>query len=218
MTESVRIGFADDHPMLLRGIVSLFRDDELYSIVGTAVSADTAVDLVRNHRPDVMVLDLSMPGEVFASITQMTLLSPETRVVIFTAYSSIDAALKALEAGAIGFVLKDSESDELFDAVTAAMAGDMYVTKQYAVQVMTGLRDLHRRNGKLERVHLSPRERQIVALLAQARTNREIADALQISERTVKSYMSDLMSKLQARNRVEVAVVAQRILESEHSS
>ena len=218
MTEGVRIGFADDHPMLLRGIVSLFRDDELYSIVGTAVSADTAVDLVRNHRPDVMVLDLSMPGEVFASITQMTLLSPETRVVIFTAYSSIDAALKALEAGAIGFVLKDSESDELFDAVTAAMAGDMYVTKQYAVQVMTGLRDLHRRNGKLERVHLSPRERQIVALLAQARTNREIADALQISERTVKSYMSDLMSKLQARNRVEVAVVAQRILESEHSS
>ena len=218
MTESVRIGFADDHPMLLRGIVSLFQDDELYSIVGTAVSADTAVDLVRNHRPDVMVLDLSMPGEVFASITQMTLLSPETRVVIFTAYSSIDAALKALEAGAIGFVLKDSESDELFDAVTAAMAGDMYVTKQYAVQVMTGLRDLHRRNGKLERVHLSPRERQIVALLAQARTNREIADALQISERTVKSYMSDLMSKLQARNRVEVAVVAQRILESERSS
>lgn len=214
MASPLTIAFADDHPLLLRGIMNLFEDDPAYSVVGKADCANTALDLVRRHVPDVVVMDLSMPGDIFQTISEMAAQFP-TRIVIFTAYSSIDAALKALEAGAVGFVLKDSDSEELFDAVSTVSAGEMYITKQYALQVMNGLRERAKRDSSKGKVRLSPRERQIARLLAEARTNREIAEALQISERTVKSYMSALMAKLKARNRVEVAMAAREYVELE---
>lgn len=213
MPDPLTIAFADDHPMLLRGIMSLFEDDPAYRVVGKAECANTALDLVRLNAPDVMVMDLSMPGDIFRTISGISDQFPNTSIVIFTAYSSIDAALKALEAGAVGFVLKDSDCEELFDAVAAVSRGDIYITKQYAVQVMNGLRDRSRRVSPVAAVRLSPREKQIVGLLVQARTNREIAQELDISERTVKSYMSALMSKLKARNRVEVAMAARQVEE-----
>ena len=217
MADPITIAFADDHPMLLRGIMNLFEDDPAYHVVGKAECANTAMDLVRQHVPDVIIMDLSMPGDIFETISEMAEQYPQTRIVIFTAYSSIDAALKALDAGAVGFVLKDSDCEELFDAVAAVSAGDLYITKQYAVQVMNGLRDRGRRDSSKESVRLSPREKQIVGFLLQARTNREIAEKLAISERTVKSYMSALMAKLKARNRVEVAVAARQYAERERS-
>lgn len=210
MANPLTIAFADDHPLLLRGIMNLFEDDPGYRVVGKADCANTALELVARHVPDVIIMDLSMPGDIFETISEMARRFPTTSIVIFTAYSSIDAALKALEAGAVGFVLKDSDSEELFDAVSAVSAGEMYITKQYALQVMNGLRARAKRDSSKDDVRLSPRERQIVRLLVDARTNREIAEALQISERTVKSYMSTLMGKLKARNRVEVAIAARR--------
>jgi DNA-binding NarL/FixJ family response regulator len=113
-------------------------------------------------------------------------------------------------------VLKDSDCEELFDAVAAVSTGEMYITKQYAVQVMNGLRERSRRDSSSD-VRLSPREKQIVGFLMQARTNREIAEQLAISERTVKGYMSALMTKLKARNRVEVAIAARQQEERERS-
>lgn len=214
MASPLTIAFADDHPLLLRGIMNLFEDDPAYRVVGKADCANTALDLVRRHVPDVVVMDLSMPGDIFQTISEMAAQFP-TRIVIFTAYSSIDAALKALEAGAVGFVLKDSDSEELFDAVSAVSAGEMYITKQFALQVMNGLRERSKRDSSKGKVKLSPRELQIARLLAEARTNREIADALEISEQTVKSYMSALMAKLKARNRVEVAMAAHKYVEAE---
>lgn len=215
MAGPLTIAFADDHPMLLRGIMNLFEDDPGYVVIGKAECANSAMELVRQHGPDVIVMDLSMPGDIFESIAAMTEHFPQTKIVIFTAYSSIDAALRALDAGAVGFVLKDSDCEELFDAVSAVSRGEMYITKQYAVQVMNGLRDRSRRDSLSERVRLSPREQQIVGFLAQARTNREIAELLAISERTVKSYMSALMTKLKARNRVEIAIAARQYEEQE---
>lgn len=198
--------------------MGLFDDDPGYRVVGKAECANTAIDLVREHIPDVMIMDLSMPGDIFSTISEMADQFPQTRIVIFTAYSSIDAALKALDAGAVGFVLKDSDCEELFDAVAAVSTGQIYITKQYAVQVMNGLRERGRRGGPAVAVRLSPREKQVVGLLSQARTNREIAEELHLSERTVKSYMSALMAKLKARNRVEVAVAARQLEEGEVQS
>lgn len=214
MADPLTIAFADDHPLLLRGIVNLFEDDPGYQVVGKADDASSALELVRQQVPDVMVMDLSMPGDIFQTIAEVAAGFP-TRIIIFTAYSSIDAALKALEAGAIGFVLKDSDSEELFDAVSAVSAGEMYITKQYALQVMNGLRNRAKHDTSKEIVRLSPRERQIARLLMDARTNREIAEALDLTERTVKSYMSGMMAKLKARNRVEVAMAARRYEELE---
>lgn len=201
--------------MLLRGIVTLFEGDPGYRVVGKAECANTALDLVLQSEPDVIVMDLSMPGDIFRTIAEMAASAPRTRIVIFTAFSSIDAALKALDAGATGFVLKGSPCEELFDAVAAVLGGQMYITRQYAAQVMNGLREKSRRESLSEAVRLSVREKQIVGQLLQARTNREIADELRISEKTVKHYMTGLMAKLKARNRVEVVIAARQNAEVE---
>lgn len=213
--QTVSIAFADDHPMLLKGIVTLFEGDPAYTVVGSGVCANSAFEIVKAHGPDIIVMDLSMPGDIFRVIERMAAEFPQTRIVIFTAFSSIESALKALDAGATGFVLKGSPCEELFEAVCAVLDGQMYITRQYASQVMSGLREKNRRDHLREAVRLSIREKQIVGQLLQARTNREIADELHISEKTVKHYMTGLMVKLKARNRVEVVIAARQNSENE---
>lgn len=210
MSQVIRIAFFDDHPMLLRGITSLFHDDARFQVVGSGETADAAFDLARTEQPDVMVMDLSMPGDIFATIGKIVAMAKNTRIIIFTAFSSIDSALKALDAGATGFVLKGSPCAELLEAIDTVLTGQMYVTRQYAAQVMNGLRERSKRENLQEAVRLNVRERQIVGQLLQARTNREIAHELKISEKTVKHYMTGLMLKLKARNRVEVVIAARR--------
>ena len=206
---------ADDHPLLLVGVTSLFRNSDRHEVVGQAVDAASSLDLVRSVEPDVIVMDLSMPGDVFRTIAHMAETAPRTKVVVFTAYCSVESALKALDAGATGFVLKGSPPSELLEAIDMVMAGQMFVTRQYASQVMNGLRDRARRQALDEAIKLNVREKQIIGHLMQARTNREIASELHISEKTVKHYMTGLMVKLNARNRVEVVIAARRSQDAE---
>jgi DNA-binding NarL/FixJ family response regulator len=211
----ITLAVADDHPVLLAGLISLFSSSARHKIIGQAESADASMELVKTLEPDVIVMDLSMPGDVFRTIAQIVATAPQTRVVVFTAYCSIDSALKALDAGATGFVLKGSPSSELFEAIDMVMSGQMFVTREYASQVMNGLRDRARRQALSEAIKLNVREQQIVGHLMQARTNREIAAELRISEKTVKHYMTGLMAKLKARNRVEVVIAARQNQDTE---
>ena len=206
---------ADDHPLLLAGVTSLFRNSDRHEVVGQAVDADSSFELVRALDPDVIVMDLSMPGDVFRVIGQMAATAPNTKVVVFTAFCSIESALKALDAGATGFVLKGSPPSELLEAIDMVLSGQMFVTRQYASQVMNGLRDRARRQALDEAIKLNVREKQIIGHLMLARTNREIAGELHISEKTVKHYMTGLMAKLKARNRVEVVIAARRSQDAE---
>jgi len=190
---------------------ALFRFEPGYEVVAEGASADAALEIVAGHRPDVLFLDLSMPGNVFEAITQISHSEPGTHVVVYTAFSSFDSVLKALDAGATGFVLKGGRVEEVLEAVEAVMNGEMFITKQYAGQVLTGLRNKSARGSALEKaVKLSVREKQIVQHLMHARTNREIASEMLLSEKTVKYYMSGLMNKLNARNRLEVVLEAQK--------
>ena len=217
MREILTVAIADDHPVLLAGMVSLFACSDRHRVVGQAVCADSSLELVNTLAPDVIIMDLSMPGDVFRTIAQIVATAPNTKVVVFTAYCSIDSALKALDAGATGFALKGSPSSELLEAIDTVMEGQMFVTRQYASQVMNGLRERARRQALHEAVKLNVREKQIVGQLMLARTNREIAAQLRISEKTVKHYMTGLMIKLKARNRVEV-VIASRESEDRESA
>jgi DNA-binding NarL/FixJ family response regulator len=122
----------------------------------------------------------------------------------------VDSVLKALDAGATGFVLKGGRIEEVIEAVESVMRGEMYITKQYAGQVLGGLRNREARTRLNNAIRLSVREKQIIGHLMHARTNREIAEALFISEKTVKYYMSGLMTKLNCRNRLGVVVAAQQ--------
>jgi DNA-binding NarL/FixJ family response regulator len=198
-------------------MASLFANSDRHQVVGQAVCADTSMELVQTLAPDVIIMDLSMPGDVFRTIAQIVATAPNTKVVVFTAYCSIESALKALDAGATGFALKGSPSSELLEAIDMVMAGQMFVTRQYASQVMNGLRERAKRQALDEAIKLNVREKQIVGHLMQARTNREIAAELHISEKTVKHYMTGLMLKLKARNRVEV-VIASRLSQDQESA
>lgn len=199
------IAFVDDHPILLRGIADLFAQHPDFEVVGLGGAAVDALALMKDKGPEVLFLDLSMPA-----ITEIAHTYPSTRIVVFTAFSSVDSALRALDAGAMGFVLKGSTYDELFEAVSAVLRGEMFVTRQYATQVLSGLQQRKRAEELREAVRLSVREKQIVAQLLHARTNREIATTLSLSEKTVKHYMTGLMAKLKARNRLEVVIAAQK--------
>lgn len=215
MKQIIRVAVADDHPLLLAGVTGLFEASGRHEVVGQAICSDSSSELVKAVKPDVIVMDLSMPGDVFRTITEIAATAPGTKVVVFTAYCSIESALKALDAGATGFVLKGSPPAELMEAIDMVMAGQMFVTRQYASQVMNGLRDRAKRQTLSEAIKLNVRETQIIGHLMQARTNREIANQLHISEKTVKHYMTGLMLKLKARNRVEVVIAARRSQDAE---
>ena len=121
-------------------------------------------------------MDLSMPGNVFSAIAEISQAKPDVRVVVFTAFSSVDSALRALDAGALGFVLKGTTLTEFFEAIEAVRNGQLFITKQYASQVLSGLRNRTKQDEIDKAAKLSIREKQILEHLLLARTNREIAD------------------------------------------
>ena len=206
---AVSIVLIDDHPLMIEAISSLLKRTEGFDIVGTGATADELVGLCRLIHPQVAVVDLNMPGDVYGAIADASKISPSTKVVAFTAASGVDSAILALDAGASGYVLKGGSPSELIQAILSVRSGETYITQSFASKVIAGLRDASLRRKAAEAVVLSIREQQIVRLLMSGKTNKEIAIAIKISERTVKHYMTLLMQKLQVRNRLEVVIAAQ---------
>ena len=211
----VSLALVDDHPLLIEGIVSLLSRAEGFEILSTGSSARDIIDISSRLHPDVIIVDLSMAGDVFAAIATSIKLSPNTKVVAFTAATGVDSAIRALDAGANGYVLKGSNAQELIQAVESVRQGETYITQNFASQVIAALRNASLRRVAAEVVQFSIREDQIVRLLLRGRTNKEIAISLKISEKTVKNYMTILMQKLNARNRLEVVIAAQAMAEEE---
>ncbi len=205
-SKQIRIAFVDDHPAMLQGLIGLFSANPVYDIVATGASACDAWKITEAYKPDILFMDLSMPGNVYSVIEDIAQHLEGTKVVVCTAFSSVDSAMRALDAGASGFVLKTSGSAEFFTAANSVLRGDLFITGEYASQVLRGLRNRKQQEPVDSSNRLSVREKQIVDLLHDAHSNREIASTLSISEKTVKRYMTTLMQKLNARNRVEVAV------------
>jgi DNA-binding NarL/FixJ family response regulator len=209
--KAISIGFVDDHPILLSGLAALFANDPDFTVVATGNCAKDAMDIVTRHRPDVLVMDLNMPGKVLETVAEIAVGRYGTKVLTFTAATGIDSAISALEAGAGGYVLKGSTAEELMSAVRTVHAGDTYITASYAAKVVAGLRTASLRKSAIEAMRLSLREEQVLRLLLRGHTNREIASTLTIGEKTVKHYMTILMQKLNVRNRVEVVLAAQQL-------
>lgn len=202
----VSIAFVDDHPTLLEGMKAIFGRRHGYRVVATGGCCDEALNIALNHAPDILVLDLNMPGNAFECIRRLRTTSPETKIIALTASSAINHAIEALQAGASGYVLKGSSLESLTDAIDAVMGGETYITKGFATKVIAALT-----NPQGARIKLSTREEQIVALLLESRTNREMAEELHLSEKTIKNYMTLLMQKLKVRNRVGLVMAAREI-------
>jgi DNA-binding NarL/FixJ family response regulator len=204
-SREVRIALVDDHPALLRGIEALLSEEDRFAVVATGSSAADIVRIAEEQAPDVIVVDLSMPGDVFAAMEAATK-GGITKAVVFTAYGDVNLAMKALDAGAQGFVLKGRPEEDLSEAIESALKGELYVSPDFSRKLMAGFRHRSRREKELKAAKLSARERQLVECLLEAKSNKEIARTLNLSEKTVKHYMTNLMNKLNVKSRVEVVL------------
>lgn len=202
----IRLSFVDDHPALLRGLAALFSADPLYALAECGSCAADMTVIARQGQSDVIIVDLGMPGDVFGALRDVVTSAPSMKVLVYTAHESVDLAIRALDVGAHAFVLKGSPIDDLYEAIAVARRGEIYVSPAFSFRVFAGL---HKTRGT-GNTRLSGRERQLVGCLLEGKSNKEIATALRLTEKTVKHYMTNLMGKLQVHSRLEVVVAAQR--------
>ena len=207
----ISVGLVDDHPLLRSGLAALFKSTVEFEVVAEGSCAADAVEISSRFSPNILIMDLTMPGNAFTAISEINTKQKNTKIVAFTASAGIDHAVMALDAGASGYILKGSTAEELVHGLRTVHMGETYITQGFATKVVLALRNASVRKLAADAIKLSVREEQIVRLLLHGRTNKEIASSLNISEQTVKHYMSILMQKLHARNRLEVVIAAQKM-------
>lgn len=208
--ETVTVAFIDDHPVLLSGICQLFASSEEFDVMGVGSTANDVLEIAKSVKPQVMVIDLNMPGHVIEVIATVSEKHPQTKLVAFTASNNIDTAISALEAGVLGYVLKGSTLEELIEAIRLVHRGHTFMSPRISASVIAGLQ-VKARARSVPTVRFSRREEDVLRFLLQGCTNKEIANSLSLSEKTVKHYMTVLMQKLDVRNRVEVVLAAQEL-------
>jgi len=216
---SISVVVVDDHPLVVEAILSLLhRTCGDFNVAGIGANAGDVVELCRRNLPRIAIVDLHMPGDSYRAITAALQASPSTRIVAFSEAPGAEPAVRALDAGASGYALKGSPTAELVRAISSVLAGDTYITPFVSSREIARLREASHKRKAAESVMLSIRERQIVRLLMSGKTNREIADAINIREKTVKHYMTALIQKLHVRNRLEVMIAAQKLNEMSASA
>jgi DNA-binding NarL/FixJ family response regulator len=196
---NVRILVADDHDVVRRGLKSLLQDQPGWEVCGEANTGRVAVERVRQLKPDVVVLDITMPElNGLEATRQITKLSPETQVLILTVHESEQLANDVLKAGARGYVLKSDAGRDLVAAIHALRARKTFFTSKAARLVSENVLkgDTTSDEDGTESSHLTPREREIVQLLAEGKSNKEVADVLGISVKTVETHRTNIMRKL----------------------
>jgi DNA-binding NarL/FixJ family response regulator len=207
----VSVAFVDDHPYLLEGLQSIFGRRSGIDVVGIGSCCNDAVLIARDLRPEVMVLDLNMDGDTFVSMLDIKTANPTIKIIAFTASANVNHAVKALEAGACGYVLKGGPLDGLVEAIDTVVRGGTYITQGFATKLITAMKQS--KSGSDYK--LSSREAQIMRLVLEGRTNKEIGRQLKLTEKTVKYYMTIIMQKLNVKNRVGVAMAARSLVSGE---
>ncbi|HKS98447.1 MAG TPA: response regulator transcription factor [Rugosimonospora sp.] len=203
---TIRLLIADDHPMVRKGLSALLGLDHDIWPVGEAADGREAVELAHRLRPDLVLMDLLMPGvDGMAATATIRRELPDVQVLILTGYLDDHLVLGALHAGAVGYLLKDADAEELHRAVRAAAAGKVQLSPAVAARLV---RDADVPRGV---PRLTPREEQVLTLLARGRDNRQIARELNIGPQTVKTHVSSILSKLNAQSRTQAALYAMRV-------
>jgi two-component system NarL family response regulator len=201
MIRKATVLLVDDHALLRTGVANIINQEPDLEVIAEAGDGLEAIDAYERHHPDVILLDLRMPRmEGVEVVRQIRDRDPRARVIILTTYDTDDEIERALKAGAKAYVLKDISADDLVGCIRAVLAGRTYIAPAAAAKLAEGV----------TRVQLTPREMATLRLMADGKANKEIATALDISERTVKTHLGHLFEKLGVTSRTEAIKVATR--------
>ena len=206
MTDGViRVLIVDDHPLVRRGLCELFGEDDGVEVVDAVGDGEQAVAATLAHQPDVVLMDVSMPGMDGIEATRRVLaVRPEARVVMLTSFADHERVIEALDSGAVGYILKDAESDELLRGVRAAAGGESPLSPRAARALVTA------RRGRRPFEELTARELDVLRLVGRGLSNKQIAWRLTISEKTVKAHMTSIFGRIGVADRTQAALWAQR--------
>ena len=208
-TATVRVAVADDHPVVRTGLVAMLETQPDFTVVGEAGSGREALALVASSDPDVLLLDLEMPGlDGVGVLVHLREQRARTRVIVFTVFDTDERIIAAVEAGAAGYLLKGSPRADVFAAVRTVAAGNSLLAPIAASAVLRRVRGEATPGAGSGTPSLTPRERAVLDHLAHGLGNKQIATALGISERTVKFHVSSIFSKLGAGNRTDAVTRA----------
>ncbi len=212
MGGDIRVVLADDHPIYREGVARTLADAGGIEVVGQAADGEAAVALVAQLRPDLVLLDISMPkGGGLPALARISQMDGPPRVAMLTASEEDDDLMQALRLGALGYVLKGVGAGELVAVVRGLAEGQSYVSPGLAGRLLLGMRSRGATPANpLE--DLTRREEDILRLVAQGLSNREVGQTLELQEKTVKHYMTAILQKLHVRNRVEAAMLAREHL------
>lgn len=209
MSESVRIFLLDDHEIVRRGIRDLLEAQEGLSVIGEAGTAGEALELIPALLPDVAVLDARLPdGSGIEVCRDVRAAHPEVNVIILTSFDDDEALFSAIMAGAAGYALKQIRGNDLVDAVRRVADGQSLLDPAVTAQVLDRIRNAPAPKDPL--AELTAQERRILSLIGQGMTNRQIATEMYLAEKTVKNYVSQLLSKLGLQRRTQAAVLAEK--------
>lgn len=197
--EQINILIVDDHPVVRQGLSAMLSSEPDITVLGMAASAREAIAFLEYEQPDVVLMDLRMPEmEGVEAITELRRITPNIRILVLTNYGSDEYIVRATQAGAMGYLLKNTPQEEIVKAVRAVYSNERYVPKDIANRLFEAI-------GREE---VSPRELEVLVLVAQGCTNKDVAQKLFISDKTVRNHVTSCLLKLQAKDRTEAVTRA----------
>ena len=202
---TVRVVLVDDHALVRHGLAQLLDGADDIEVVGQAADGEAAMAVLARTRPDVVVMDLQMPGVDGVTATRRVVADhPGTQVLVLTSYSDAERIVAALDAGAVGYLLKDADPDDVLEGVRAVSRGESPIHPRAARSLLTA------RRSSPTPLELTPRETEVLALVRAGMANKQIARRLGISERTVKAHLTSAFSRIGVQDRTQAAVWAER--------
>ncbi len=210
--DGIRVVVVDDHPLMRKGIVQALSSEPDLDVVGEGTSADEAVTIAEDMLPDVMLIDINMDGGGLNALRRIAATCPAVACIVITVREDEETVSQALRVGARGYVLKGIGGSDLANTIRSIHQGEVYITPSLAARLLTiGTRKAEGGGPGQPRFDvLTVREDEILRLIAKGMINKEIGTVLDISEKTVKHYVTNILQKLQVRNRVEAAILARQ--------
>jgi two-component system, NarL family, response regulator DevR len=205
----IRVALVDDHEIVRLGLMTLINDQPEMDVVGEAGTAAEALQMVERTHPHVVLMDIRIPGEGgIEAAREITNRFADTKVVMLTSFADDELVLRAIQAGAVGYVLKQVGNDELLRAIAAAAQGEALLDPSTTARLLSRVREIERKNVEDAFRQLSDRELDVLTEVARGKTNAEIGMILNLSEKTVRNYVSTILEKLDLSNRIELALYA----------